>query len=105
MKKNTVKGAYMTQTPLISLNDGNYMPQLGLGVWKADDGDETKAAVMAAIKAGYRLIDTAMVYQNETGAARASRSPVSNGVSCSSLLSFGTATKARSASVQPSRPV
>lgn len=61
----------MTDYPYITLNDGNRMPQIGLGVWQANDGDETYNAVLAAIKAGYRLIDTAMVYQNEAAVGRA----------------------------------
>lgn len=56
----------MTTYDTITLNDGNKMPQIGLGVWQAKDGEETRNAVRSAIDAGYRLIDTAMVYQNET---------------------------------------
>ena len=41
------------------------MPQLGLGVWQAKDGGETRNAVKTAIESGYRMIDTAMVYLNE----------------------------------------
>lgn len=55
----------MQSRPPVELNDGNKMPQIGLGVWQAKDGDETRLAVRTAIDAGYRLIDTAMVYQNE----------------------------------------
>jgi 2,5-diketo-D-gluconate reductase A len=55
----------MTKYPTITLNDGNVIPQIGLGVWQAKDGDETRQAVCSAIESGYRLIDTAMVYQNE----------------------------------------
>ena len=62
----------MTETsPLVKLNDGNFMPQLGLGVWKASDGQEVENAVKIAIQTGYRLIDTAMVYQNERGVGKA----------------------------------
>lgn len=60
-----IKGAPVNQYPTILLNDGTSMPQLGLGVWQAKDGEETRGAVKAAIDAGYRLIDTAAVYQNE----------------------------------------
>lgn len=55
----------MTDYPTVTLNDGNVMPQVGLGVWQAKTGDETKRAVRTAIETGYRLIDTAMVYRNE----------------------------------------
>ena len=61
----------MSDVPMITLNDGNTMPQLGLGVWQAQDGEETYQAVKTAIKCGYRLIDTAMVYQNEESVGRA----------------------------------
>lgn len=61
----------MNEYPYITLRDGNRMPQIGLGVWQASDGDETYNAVLAAIHAGYRLIDTAMVYRNESAVGRA----------------------------------
>jgi diketogulonate reductase-like aldo/keto reductase len=49
------------------LNNGVKMPWLGLGVWKAKDGDEVTLAVRSAIESGYRSVDTAAVYGNETG--------------------------------------
>ena len=55
----------MTHVPKVTLNDGKTIPQIGLGVWQAEDGEETKQAVIAALQAGYRHIDTAAVYQNE----------------------------------------
>ena len=55
----------MTHVPDIALNDGNTIPQIGLGVWQAENGTETKQAVEAALAAGYRHIDTAAVYRNE----------------------------------------
>jgi diketogulonate reductase-like aldo/keto reductase len=55
----------------ITLNNGLTMPQLGLGVWQAKEGNEVEGAVTAAIDTGYRLIDTAAVYGNETGVGRA----------------------------------
>lgn len=57
--------------PSVVLHNGINMPQLGLGVWKAEDGDEVESAVTAALEAGYRLIDTAAVYGNEEGVGRA----------------------------------
>lgn len=49
----------------ITLNNGVEIPQLGLGVYKAEQGRETMEAVRWAIDAGYRHIDTAMIYGNE----------------------------------------
>ncbi len=59
--------------PVVTLNDGNTIPQLGLGVWQAKDGSEVKQAVLSAINAGYRLIDTAAIYGNEQGVGDAIR--------------------------------
>ncbi|ANS26022.1 aldo/keto reductase [Rhodococcus opacus] len=56
--------------PTVTLNDGNSIPALGFGVWQVAD-DESHAAVTEALKAGYRSIDTAKIYENETGVGRA----------------------------------
>lgn len=56
----------MTLAPLIDLNDGNRLPQLGLGTWPLDD-EQVAAAVVHAVEAGYRHIDTAVKYGNERG--------------------------------------
>ncbi|BCW81166.1 aldo/keto reductase [Arthrobacter sp. NicSoilC5] len=56
----------MTLAPLIDLNDGNRIPQLGLGTWPLDD-EQAAAAVAQAVEAGYRHIDTAVKYGNERG--------------------------------------
>jgi diketogulonate reductase-like aldo/keto reductase len=56
---------------LIQLNNEVVMPQLGLGVWQAKDGQEVELAVRTALECGYRLIDTAAVYGNEKGVGRA----------------------------------
>ncbi|NEG96931.1 aldo/keto reductase [Bifidobacterium sp. SMB2] len=50
----------------ITLNNGTVIPQVGLGVFQTPDGDTTVNAVQAALEAGYRHIDTAMIYRNET---------------------------------------
>lgn len=54
----------MTPTPAIALNNGVELPVLGLGVFQTPPA-ETVAAVAAAIRTGYRLIDTAAAYANE----------------------------------------
>lgn len=51
--------------PEITLNNGVKIPQLGLGVFQTPDGAATVDAVLAAIQAGCRHIDTAMIYGNE----------------------------------------
>ncbi|MEE4285651.1 MAG: aldo/keto reductase [Mariniphaga sp.] len=51
----------------VKLNNGLEMPWLGLGVFRAEDGQEVENAVVAALKNGYRSIDTAAVYDNEKG--------------------------------------
>jgi 2,5-diketo-D-gluconate reductase A len=56
----------MTLSPLITLNDGHRIPQLGLGTWPLDD-EQVAAAVVHAMEAGYRHIDTAVKYGNEEG--------------------------------------
>ncbi|MFZ3593063.1 aldo/keto reductase [Streptomyces sp. BH104] len=56
--------------PTVTLNNGVTIPQLGFGVFQVPD-DETTAAVTAALEAGYRSIDTAAIYGNETGVGRA----------------------------------
>ena len=47
-----------------TLNNGIQIPMLGFGTFKAS-GEECEASVLAAIRAGYRLIDTAEAYNNE----------------------------------------
>lgn len=55
----------MTQ-PMMTLNDGRTMPQLGTGIWQIDDA-ATPAVVAEALRMGYRLIDGAAAYKNEAG--------------------------------------
>jgi 2,5-diketo-D-gluconate reductase A len=52
--------------PVITLNDGNHIPQLGFGVFKVPP-EETAAVVKAALEVGYRHIDGAQMYGNEKG--------------------------------------
>ena len=48
----------------VQLNQGNKIPQLGLGVYQTADGQQTMDAVCWALEAGYRPIDTAKIYGN-----------------------------------------
>ncbi len=59
-------------SPLITLNDGRSIPQLGLGVYKIDDR-RAADVVSTAISAGYRHIDTATLYGNEAGVGNGMR--------------------------------
>ena len=56
--------------PTVSLNDGNTIPVIGLGVAELSE-EETERAVSAALEAGYRSIDTASAYGNEAAVGRA----------------------------------
>ncbi|WP_425589778.1 aldo/keto reductase [Fictibacillus fluitans] len=53
------------------LHNGVRMPWLGLGVYKAEDGQEVVNAIHYALEAGYRSIDTASFYKNEEGVGQA----------------------------------
>lgn len=57
-------------TPHLTLNDGNRIPQLGLGVFLVEP-DEAQRIVSDAFAVGYRHIDTARIYKNEEGVGRA----------------------------------
>lgn len=50
---------------LLTLADGNQMPQEGFGLYKVDGQETMNQAVKAAYEAGYRLFDTAQLYGNE----------------------------------------
>jgi diketogulonate reductase-like aldo/keto reductase len=57
--------------PNITLNNDLIIPQVGLGVWQAAEGEEVETAVRSALESGYRLIDTAAIYGNEDGVGKA----------------------------------
>jgi diketogulonate reductase-like aldo/keto reductase len=63
----------MPEISTLTLNTGVEMPALGLGVFQTPP-DETRAAVEAALSAGYRHIDTAAAYGNERQVGEALRS-------------------------------
>jgi diketogulonate reductase-like aldo/keto reductase len=65
----------MTQEPIggtVRLANGVALPRIGLGVFRAAPG-ETRGAVMAALAAGYRHVDTARIYGNEADVGAAIR--------------------------------
>lgn len=51
--------------PIITLNDGNELPQVGLGLWQVKDEADFRTAFETALDAGYRHFDSAQYYQNE----------------------------------------
>lgn len=56
-----------------ALSDGSRIPSLGLGVWEIADGDDVTDVVRTALEVGYRHIDTAQAYGNESGVGRGLR--------------------------------
>ncbi len=65
-------------TATLPLRSGGAIPQVGLGVWQSPRGDVTRGAVLAALRLGYRHVDTARIYGNEAdvgGAVRDSGVP------------------------------
>lgn len=57
----------------VILNNGLEMPWLGFGVFQMKEGAETENSVRVALEAGYRSIDTATIYENETSVGEAIR--------------------------------
>lgn len=63
-----------------TLHNGVKMPQEGFGVFQVRDKDECKQSVLTAIRAGYRLIDTAASYTNEDAVGEAVREAIAEGL-------------------------
>ena len=59
--------------PLTELNNGVLIPRLGLGVYQSPPGQVTQQAVEYALKIGYRHVDTARIYGNESDVGSALR--------------------------------
>lgn len=76
MTAKPMKATKAMSQPVLSLSDGNMMPQLGFGTWQIPDS-EAAQCVQAALKAGFRSIDTAAIYKNEAG--------VGNGIRASGI--------------------
>jgi diketogulonate reductase-like aldo/keto reductase len=60
-------------TEHLRLANGVNLPRLGLGVYRARKGEETRRAVAEALRAGYRHVDTARIYNNEEDVGEAVR--------------------------------
>src|SRR3989339_32459 len=65
--------------PMIELNTGMNMPQIGLGTWKAEAGKVGEAVRYALEEAGYTHIDCAAIYENEAEIGEALSSVFSRG--------------------------
>lgn len=63
-----------------TLNNGLQMPLEGFGVFQVRDKEKCKQSVLEAIKAGYRLIDTAVSYTNEDAVGEAVREAICEGI-------------------------
>lgn len=64
--------------PAVTLNNGAKMPIVGLGTWRAEQGQVTEA-VKEAIRVGYRHIDGAYVYKNEEEVGAGVRAMIDQG--------------------------
>ena len=62
------------------LNNGVEMPMLGFGTYQVTDPEECKNSVLAAIRAGYRLIDTAVAYGNEVAVGAGIKAALEEGI-------------------------
>ncbi len=62
------------------LHNGVTMPPIGYGVFRMTNLEECENAVVQAIQTGYRLIDTAAAYQNETAVGRAINRVIAEGI-------------------------
>ncbi|MDR1444650.1 MAG: aldo/keto reductase [Treponema sp.] len=63
--------AYTSLTDGFTLSNGVKIPCIGFGTWQTPDGETAVSSVKAALKAGYRHIDTAAIYGNEESVGRA----------------------------------
>src|SRR5918997_4227911 len=61
----------MSVIPSVTLNTGVAMPLLGFGVYQIHDAEACERSVSEALRTGYRLLDTAAAYGNETAVGTA----------------------------------
>jgi diketogulonate reductase-like aldo/keto reductase len=73
LKNNNMKNKISGLQGTFTLSNNYKMPYFGLGTFQSNDGDEVRNAVLYALNAGYRLIDTASFYNNEKGVGEAIR--------------------------------
>jgi len=63
-----------------TLNNGLKIPTIGFGVFRVPDKKECEESVYQAIKAGYRLIDTAASYTNEDAVGAGVKRAIAEGI-------------------------
>jgi len=63
----------MKSNDFFTLTNGVKIPAIGFGTWQIPAGEEAYNSVIAALKSGYRHIDTALAYGNEAGVGQAIR--------------------------------
>lgn len=73
-------GGFDFETKSVMLNNGIEMPILGIGTFTLSDS-QAENSVYWALKDGYRLIDTARIYGNETGVGRGIKRAIDEGIS------------------------
>ena len=97
--------AAAASVPGIKLNDGNVIPQIGLGLLRIEN-DDVAPVVKSALAAGYRHIDGAAGYNNEGGVGRAlAETGFNKGASaviCGSRPSCATPSRGTTWHLQPS---
>lgn len=76
-------------TDTFQLRNKVEIPCIGYGTWKTPDGETASASVRTAIELGYRHIDTAAAYGNETSVGEESGKVVFQGSSCLSQAKYG----------------
>lgn len=84
MKRRILEQRNMTtefdfESKTVLLNSGYEMPIIGLGTWTHED-DTAENSVYEALKDGYRLIDTAQYYRNETGVGKGIQRAIDEGI-------------------------
>ena len=93
----------MNKIETVKLNNGVEMPLEGFGVFQVPDPAVCEQAVLDAIAAGYRFIDTAAAYMNEEAVGKAIAKCGVPGRNCSSPPSCGSRMPAMRAPGRPSR--
>ncbi len=79
LEQRNMTTAFDFDSKTVLLNSGYEMPIIGLGTWTQDE-DTAENSVYEALKDGYRLIDTAQYYGNETGVGKGIQRAIRDGI-------------------------